>query len=59
MHLTYPWPPVVLVTAALRGISASGASSIDMYNPSHSAMTTTKKFLGSAGPRSTSGTLSV
>ncbi|KRZ82406.1 hypothetical protein T08_15514 [Trichinella sp. T8] len=84
MHLTYPWPPVALVTAVLRGILASGASSIDskfsditcksaavnldanflslqptVYNPSHSAMTTTKKFLGSAGPRSTSGTLSV
>ncbi|KRY19892.1 hypothetical protein T12_7369 [Trichinella patagoniensis] len=80
--LTYPWPPVALVTAVLR--VSSGTSSIDsifsditcksaavnldanflslqptMYNPSHSAMTTTEKFIGSAGPRSTSGTLSV
>ncbi|KRX87862.1 hypothetical protein T12_6635, partial [Trichinella patagoniensis] len=23
MHLTYPWPPVALVTAVLRGISVS------------------------------------
>ncbi|KRX52338.1 hypothetical protein T09_12806 [Trichinella sp. T9] len=63
MHLTYPWPPVALVTAVLRGISASDANFLSLqptvYNPSHSAMTTTKKFLGSAGPRSTSGTLSV
>ncbi|KRY33185.1 hypothetical protein T03_11574, partial [Trichinella britovi] len=29
MHLTYPWPPVALVTAVLRGISVSGTSSID------------------------------
>ncbi|KRY89051.1 hypothetical protein T4D_8322 [Trichinella pseudospiralis] len=29
MHLAYPWPPVALVNAVVREISASGTSSID------------------------------
>ncbi|KRZ14110.1 hypothetical protein T11_10119 [Trichinella zimbabwensis] len=75
MHFTYPRPHKVLVTAVLKGISASGTSSINskfsditcksaavnldanfpslqptVYSPSHSAMTTTRKFFESASP---------